>query len=223
MFSTLKTLITGANARAEQSVRDAYALELIDQKIRETEDQLRAAKATLATLIQRQRSEQKLLDGLTARIATLSARTRSALEGGAEEMAAEAAEAIAQMENEAALRRATVDRLSNQSARLRSTVEQGTRRLIDLKQGAITAKAIRREQDIQRRLHSTQRSNSSADEAEALIQRVIGRDDPFEYSQILTEIDKDLSHDGIEDRMAAKGFGPATKSTAADVLARLKS
>ncbi len=35
MFKTLSTLIAGANARAENRVRDAYAIALIDQKRRE--------------------------------------------------------------------------------------------------------------------------------------------------------------------------------------------
>ena len=56
MLGTFKTWITGANARAEEQVRDVYAIELIDQKIREAEGSVKAAKATLASLIQRQRS-----------------------------------------------------------------------------------------------------------------------------------------------------------------------
>ena len=46
MFKTLATLINGQNARAEDRVRDAFAIELIDQKIRESESSLRAAKST---------------------------------------------------------------------------------------------------------------------------------------------------------------------------------
>lgn len=57
MFGTLKTLFIGASSRAEETVRDAYAIEMIDQKIREVEASLSAAKSTLASLIQRQRSE----------------------------------------------------------------------------------------------------------------------------------------------------------------------
>lgn len=32
MFGTLRTLILGANARAEETLRDTHAVELIDQK-----------------------------------------------------------------------------------------------------------------------------------------------------------------------------------------------
>lgn len=223
MLSTLRTLIAGADARAEERLRDVYAIELIDQKIRETEGQLRAAKSTLASLIQRTRSEQKLRDLLQTRITTLTLRAQEALDSGREDMAGEAANAIAEMENEVALRAATIDRLELQTARLRASVERGHRRIIDLKQGAITARAMRREQTMQSKLHSTIAGPSSADEAQELIDRVIGKDDPLEQAQILSEINAGLDHSGLEDRMADAGFGPSTKVTGKDVLARLKS
>ena len=79
MLATFKTLFAGANARAEEQARDVYAIELIDQKIRETEAQVHAAKSTLASLIQRRRSEQKLLDMLRTRIQSLTERAREAI------------------------------------------------------------------------------------------------------------------------------------------------
>lgn len=221
MFTTFRTLFVGASARAEDQVRDTFALELIDQKIRETEGQLKAAKATLASLVQRQRSETRMFDALTGRIETMTMRAQKALADDNTDMATRAAEAIATMENEARLRQDTIDRLETQSDRLRDSVGAAHRRIIDLKQGAITARAIRREQQMQKRLNSTIGSTSSADEAEELIARVVGRDDPFEQSQILAEINADLSHDSLDDQMAARGYGPSTKITAQDVLARL--
>ncbi len=223
MFKTLATLINGANARAEDRVRDAFAIELIDQKIREADTSLRAAKATLATLIQRQRSEERQKASLDARLRDLTARATEALHASREDVAIEAAAAIATMENEAAIRAETLARLDGKTLRLRTSIEEGHRRIIDLKQGAIQARAVRREQDIQSRLNATNSSTSSAAEAEELIARVLGRDDPFEQGQILRDIDRDLNHDSIVDRMADQGFGPATRATAVSVLARLKS
>ena len=222
MFGTFRTLVIGANARTEERVKDAFAIELIDQKIRESEAQLKAAKGTLASLVQRQRSENRLLEALTARIETMTQRASEALDAGREDMAQQAAESIASMENEARLRQDTVDRLETQVTRLRGSVEAAHRRLIDLKQGAVTARAIRREQQMQGALRTTIANTSAADEAEELIARVVGRDDPFEQSQILAGIEADLSHSSLEDRMAASGFGPATKVTAQQVLDRLK-
>ncbi|MEL6410952.1 MAG: PspA/IM30 family protein [Pseudomonadota bacterium] len=222
MLTTFRTLITGANARSEERVKDVFAIELIDQKIRESDAQLKAAKTTLASLMQRQKSEQRLLDALTKRIETMSSRAKDALKNEREDMAMQAAQAIATMENEAELRRETVDRLESKVIRLKNSVEASHRRMIDLKQGAITARAIRREQQMQGSLRTTIARASAADEAEELISRVVGGDDPLEQSEILSGIEADLNHSSLDDKMAAEGFGPATKVTAEQVLARLQ-
>lgn len=223
MFKTLATLINGQNARAEDRVRDAFAIELIDQKIRESENSLRAAKATLASLIQRQRSEEKQHAALKTRISDLTKRAKEALDNDREDMAAEAARAIANMENELTVRTETLDRLEQKVMRLRTSIESGHRRIIDLKQGAIQARAVRREQNIQVQMTRTGVQNGSVEEAEELISRVLGKDDPFERTEILAEINSDLDGDSLTDRMADAGFGNATRSTADDVLTRLKS
>jgi phage shock protein A len=223
MFKTLATLINGQNARAEDRVRDAFAIELIDQKIRESENSLRAAKATLASLIQRQRSEEKQHSTLKVRINDLTKRAKEALDNEREDMAAEAARAIANMENELTVRVETLDRLDQKVVRLRTSIESGHRRIIDLKQGAIQARAVRREQNIQMQMVKTGVQSGSVEEAEELISRVIGQDDPFERTEILADINRDLDGGTITDRMADAGFGGATRATADDVLARLKS
>lgn len=223
MFRTLNTLFLGTSARTEEKLRDHFAIELIDQKIREAEAQLKTAKGQLALLIQRERSERRLLEQLEARQADLNARARKALEADREDLAGEAAEAIAQMENETLLRTETVARLEGQVLRLRQSVEAGHRRIVDLKQGATTARALKREQEMQVRLGGTAIASSAATEAEELIARVVSRDDPHEQAEILREINSDLNHAALPERMAAAGFGTPTKATAVDVLARLKS
>lgn len=223
MFKTLSTLIVGANARGEDRVRDAFAIELIDQKIREAENSLKTAKSTLASLIQRQRAEDQQRKTLQSRITDLTKRAKEALDADREDMAQQAAEAIAQMENELTVRTETLGRLDQKVLRLRTSIEAGHRRIIDLKQGAIQARAVRREQTIQMKMNSTIGHTSSVEEAEELISRVLGRDDPFEQAEILSEINRELDHSGITDRMGDAGFGAATRATADDVLNRLKS
>ena len=128
MFATLRTLFDGASARAEDRVKDTFAVELIDQKIRESEGQLKAAKSTLASLIQRHRSEQRQLETLNNRVKTMTTRATEALKADRQDMALQAADAIATMENEALLRQQTVDRLDMQVMRLRGSVETAHRR-----------------------------------------------------------------------------------------------
>ncbi|AGI73081.1 hypothetical protein OA238_c30760 [Octadecabacter arcticus 238] len=221
MFKTLSTLIAGVNARSEDRVRDAFAIELIDQKIREAEQSLKAAKATLASLIQRQRSEERQRDTLKNRIKDMMGRAQDAMDKRRDDLAGEAASVVAQMENELTIRIETCDRLSQKVIRLRNSIEAGHRRIIDLKQGAIQARAVRREQAIQTKLNSTIGRTSSTQETEDLISRVIGQDDPFEQSEILREIDCDLGHETLTDRMSDQGIGVSTRTTADDVLARL--
>lgn len=223
MFRTLETLFRGASARAEDKVTDRYALELIDQKLREGQAALADAKASLAALIQRQRSEEKQIAALKGRVDDLQLRAGEALQTGAEALALEAAASIAQMENEITLRSETLTRIETRVVRLRSSVEAANRRLIDLRQGAIAAKAVRREANAQRKINASLSGTTSLDDAEALIARVVNDDDPFEQSEILAEIDRGLNGQDVADRMAEQGLGPANKSTAASVLERLKS
>ena len=223
MFSTLKTLFDGANARADDRLKDAYAVELIEQRIREAERNLGAAKMTLASLIQRKRSEAKLADKLDAQIKTLTGRATEALASKREDLATEAASAIADMENERELRQNTISRLEARIVQLQTSVETAHRRIVDLKQGAITARAVKREQTIQKRLDRSLSGSSAADEAEPLIKRVVDQDDPFEQSQILRDIDHSLTGQSADEKLAGAGFGDANKVTAQAVLERLKS
>ena len=84
MFKTLSTHIAGVNVRSKNCVRDAFAIELINQKIREAEKSLKAAKATLASLIQRQRqrSEDRQRDTLKTRIKGMMGRAQDAMDKG---------------------------------------------------------------------------------------------------------------------------------------------
>lgn len=71
MLSLIKTLLDGASARAEDNLKDRFAIDLVAQRIRDAEAGLAAAKQTLASLIVRRRAEQTSLDQLDRRIADL--------------------------------------------------------------------------------------------------------------------------------------------------------
>ena len=223
MFGTFRTLMTGANARAEEHVRDVFSIELIDQKTREAEASLKSAKYALAGLIQRERSESRQVAALEDRISDVMTRAKAALDGGREDLAQEAAHSIAHMENELMTRRTTVQRLETRILQLRHSVETANRRLIDLKQGAVAARAAKKEMDIQKRLGAHVSRDTAFEEAETLIARVLQKDDPFEQSQILREIDTGLAQGEVADRLSEAGFGAPLKSTAADVMSRLKT
>ncbi len=223
MFGTFRTLIAGASARSEEQARDHFAIELIDQKIREATASLKAAKLALAGLIQRQRAETRQSETLKTRIDDLMSRAKEALDKGRDDLASQAAQAVADLENELEMRAQTLQRFDTRILQLRQSVEAAHRRLIDLKQGAVSARAMRREQGAQRRLLTQAKGTASFDEAEELIARVLQEDDPFEQTEILREIDGGLGHADLETRMSDAGIGARTKSTADQVMNRLKS
>jgi phage shock protein A len=223
MLNVLKTLFKGAGARAEDALTDHFAIDLIEQKIREAEASLSGAKITLASLIVRQRNEERHLVRLGADIDDLETRTSLALQGGKDELAGEAAGSIAQMLNEQGVRQATIDQLAQRVARTHAAVGKANRRIIDLRQGMISASAVDAERKAQRNLNRTIGNVSAFREADALIQRVLNADDPLEQSDVLDEIDADLDGTSVRDRLAQAGFGGRTKITAADVLSRLRT
>ncbi|MDX8536058.1 MULTISPECIES: PspA/IM30 family protein [Mesorhizobium] len=223
MLSLLRTLLDGAGAKAEDRLKDQFAVDLLAQRIRDAEAGLACAKQTLASLIVRQRAEQASLDQLDRRIADLETRTRSALAAGAEALAHDGASAIAELENEREVRRGTVRSLTEKTLRMRLSLEQAHRRIVDLNQGMISARAIDAEQKAQRRLNRSIGRTASLNEAEALLAGIRERSDPFEEASILDEIDAGLSQEAIRGKLEEAGHGPSTKVRAQDVLERLKS
>ncbi len=222
MFTMMKTLFAGSAARNEAKLRDHYALDLIDQKIRETETTLKAAKATLASQIQRSRSETAQRDALNTRIKDLVSRAQQAMEAGDKNLAHDAAAAIADMENEAAVRTNTLTSLNQQIERIHLAVEKSQRRLIDLKQGAMTAKSVRAEQKTNVAI-ARSLPNAPAREAQDLIDEVLAKDSPSDLADIFEEIEDNVTHKTIEERLGDAGFGSKSKVSAEDVLARFSN
>lgn len=223
MFRTLSTLSKAFSFNAEEKLKDQYSIDLINQKIREAEANLKMAKTTLATLIIRHRNEKTAVERIVSKIKDLEKRAQAALTASNQSAANLAASAIADLENELTIREKTVASIGERISQIRSSIEKAHHRLTSLKQGAVAAKAITQEQKAQRRVADAIGPSTSFKEAEELINRIVGQDDPFEESEVLEEIENDLSNDNAADTLANQGFGPATKSTSDDVLARLNA
>ena len=223
MLNVLRTLMGGVSARADEALTDHFAIDLIEQKIREADGSLAGAKNTLASLIVRQRNEERHIARLDNDIADLERRTSLALKDGQEELAAEAASAIAELVNERAVRQASCAQLVQRVIRTQAAVAKAHRRLIDLRQGMISARAVEAERRAQRSLNRTIGNTSAMRDAEALIERVIQQDDPLEESDVLDEIDAGLNGASVRDRLAQAGYGDRTRITGNDILARLRA
>src|SRR3712207_5047214 len=98
MIKTVLTLVRGAAAAAEEELTDRSALMILDQQIRDATAAIERSKRALALAIAQDEAEGKRLEATLARIADLEMRTVAALTAGREDLAQEAAEAIALME-----------------------------------------------------------------------------------------------------------------------------
>src|SRR5437764_11279893 len=95
MLKTIVTLVRGATFRAEEEFVDRTALLILDQQIRDSAAAIERAKRALAIAIAQDEAEGKRLDSTLARLADLAERSVAALAAGSEQLAAEAAGAIA--------------------------------------------------------------------------------------------------------------------------------
>ena len=147
MFKTMFTLIRGAAARAEEEVADRSALMILDQQIRDAAAAIERSKRALALAIAQDEAEGKRLDTTLKRIADLEERGVAALAGGREDLAAEAAEAIAVMEADRDAIGEARRVFSAEIGQLKATVASAGRRLSELERGrriALAAESVRR-------------------------------------------------------------------------------
>src|SRR5256885_2159962 len=129
MLKAIVTLVRGAAFRAEAEFADRSALLILDQQIRDSAAAIERAKRALAVAIAQDEAEGKRLDTTLSRIADLEERAVAALNGRREELAHEAAEAIAVMEADRDAIREARATFAREIAGLKATVRKSSQRL----------------------------------------------------------------------------------------------
>ena len=223
MFKTIKAVCLGRLGRAEAALENENAALIIEQKIREAEAGHASAKRGLAALIARTKSEKKALDYIDTRISDLETRTQAAVEAGKTDLAMDAAKLLADLENERAMRRRTLESSEDNAARIKLNIEKTQRRLIDLRQGLITAQSVETERHAIKHMRGDMSASSAIREGEAVLNRLLGSDDPIAFVEAYDEIEADLSGDTVMDRLSSAGFGASDKVRPEDVLARFQT
>src|SRR5882757_6277995 len=224
MLKTIVTLFRGAAFRAEEEFVDRSALLILDQQIRDAAAGIERAKRALAVATAQDEAEGKRLETTLTRITDLEERAVAALNGGSEELAAEAAETIAVMEADRDSIREARATFAHEIGNLKATVRKSSQRLAELERGrriAAAAESVRRLK-AGHGLGTPSGATALAD-AEATLRRLRERQaedaaalDAFEA------LDSEPNPTTVANRLEAAGFGKRTRPTAADVLARLK-
>lgn len=222
MLKTFITIFRGQAASAAD-LADANALLILDQHIRDAAAGLDRARRALAIAMAQDAAEVKRIEEIAKRIADLEQRAVAALDGNREDLAAEAAEAIANLEADKASAENAHDSFSRESRKLRNLVTNAERRLMELERGRRSARvseAVRRLRD---RGAADIGQASALNDAEATLKRLRQRQAEGEAADAALEaLDGVSAPDLIAEKLEAAGFGDRTKPTAASVLERLK-
>lgn len=220
MLTLLRTLARGAAAQACEEAHDRHALLVLDQQIRETAADLERSRRTLAAAMAGDGAEARRLAEVEARAADLEVRAVAALSAGREDLAREAAEAIASLEAERdALRKARAT-FAAEVARMRGVLADATRRQAALERGRRVAAAS----EAVRRLRRTETVSERATlrEAEATLARLQRlQAEAAATDEALAAIE--TPEESIAERLEREGFGPRTRPSSDGVLARLRS
>ncbi len=225
MFKSIVTIFRGRAAEAGEALIDANAMTILDQQIRDCATAIETTRRTLALAIAQERQEEARLEKLSSRRDALEARAGAALDAGNEDLAMEAAAMIASMETEHTDASASLARHKLETERLRGLVRTAQARLTELERGRRSARktaAVLKLRDVQTGTSVSFTSNLR--DAEATLNRLKERQGDLDAAaQALDELDAETSPGSIEDKLAAAGFGPPTRTQAKDVLDRLKA
>lgn len=219
MLRLFRTLARGAAAKAEEDLFDRNALLILDQQIRETRAALERSRQALAASVAGDRAEERRLGEVEARSADLETRAVAALQAGREDLAAEAAEAIAALEAECDAIRSARARFATEVARIRAVVADATRRQAELERGRRIAAAAETARRL--RVSPVTRDRATLKEAEATLTRLRAlQTEADDTEEALREAEPGAD---LAERLEREGFGPSTRPAPSAVLSRLRA
>ncbi len=222
MFKQIVTLIRGRAHEAEEAFGDRHALPILAQQIRDAARGVESARRAVALSIAQNRLEKENAERLSARIDDLETRAIAALEKGREDLATEAAAAIARLETELQNARQVQAEFTDGIDRLRQAVRQSETRLAALRRGERLAEA----RDRTRRLSRDVPGNDLAtlSDAEATLARLETRQREAELTaEALVELEDRPDPTALAEKLAAAGCGRPLVTSAEGVLERLRA
>jgi len=224
MLKTLVTLVRGRTFAIAEEVADQNALLILDQQMRDASGTLDKAKKALAVAGAQDGQEGQRLDTTRARIEDLETRAVAAIEAGRDDLATEAAEAIATLEAERDASLTARAFFAAEINKLKGHVLQQQMRFSQLERGRRIARAAEAVRVARRgRIEGAPIFAGTLAEAEATLDRL--REHQVEADAAEAALDALDAANGpiaIAERLSAEGFGPRLRPNAADVLARLR-
>ncbi|MBY5816639.1 PspA/IM30 family protein [Rhizobium leguminosarum] len=222
MFKLISILLRGRAHDAEQAFADRHAVPLLSQQIRDAAQSIQSARRSVAVAIAQNEQEKVQHGAIVARIADLESRASAALTKGNEGLAREAAEAIAYLEAERDASEKAQSQFTLAIDKLKGIVRASEARLRELQRGERLARATQEAQKLDVVVAGP--GLATLDDAEETLARLRLRQSQNELTAAaLKDMEGAIRPAGIIEKLANAGFGAPLRSSADDVLARLKS
>ena len=224
VWNKLLTAVRGSVNDFGEGLADSQALTIIDQEIRDADEELKRSREALASMMARRKIAEETVKRLEAKITEYEGYALKALEKGDELLGLEVAEKIADLEIE---RNGEADRaaeVGESVASLRRTVAQAENNIQRLKQQVDTIKATESLQKAQMTVARRQGGNDAKlQTALESLERIKKRQERTAATLgAYHALDKEaVSEDDLEAKLRAAGIIVAEVS-AESVLARLK-
>jgi phage shock protein A len=221
MIKQLLTLARGRSADASQAFLDVNAVSLLRQQLRDAANSVDKSRKAVAVVMAYAEREKVSLVRVKSQISDLEARTLEALAKDREDLAIEAATSIANLEAERDATQKTIDTYASEIVRLRKDLSQSEAVLAELKRGQRIAEATAKTQRV--RGDAPKTSQNDLSDASVTLKRLQERQQHADATlSALTELSVSDQAETLTERLAAAGIGMSEKTSAADVLARLK-
>jgi phage shock protein A len=224
MLKTLITLVRGRSFAIAEEVIDQNALLILDQQMRDATGALDRAKKALAVAIAQESQEGQRLNATQSRIEDLETRAIAAIAAGRDDLATEAAEALATLEAERDASLTARALFAAEIAKLKGHVLQQQMRFSQLERGRRIARAAEAVRVARRgRIEGAPVFAGTLAEAEATLDRLREHQVEADAAEAAFDaLDAAIGPIAVAEKLSAEGFGPRLKLNAADILARLR-
>ncbi len=224
IWAKVATAIRGGVSEAGEAIVDNQALRILDQEIRDADDEMGKSKEALTGIIAKRKLADKKVASLKSSLAEYEGYAMQALDKGDDGLAVEIAEKIAGLETELLAEESVGKAFADSEGQLRKTVSLTESNLKRLKQQVDTVKAteiVQKSQAAVAARHSGVGSSmgSALESLERLKTKQAERAAKFEAASELAESTEEVSLDA---KLKAAGIVDGGAS-GGDVLARLKA
>lgn len=224
VWNKLVTALRGAAHEAGEAVTDSQALRILDQEIRDADNDLNKSKEALAEIMAKQKLAAGQLQATHARIGEYEGYALKALETNDDALALEVAGKVALLEAQRDQEEAQFAAFTGSVDQLRAAIQAAQTNIRRLKQQADTVKATESVQRAQatvagRYTGSQSRVQTALDSLERIKQKQAERGARMESA---AELARDSGEDALDAKLRAAGI-TSGEANAQSVLERLKA